>query len=115
MVRVGGAIVFSIMVATSSGAEQLPSILSAEGQAFLMGLGPVAADDDPVVTPETPVETPMAASSSGGKEVKSTRRAFLYSVLVPGLGEWYAGAKTRGLVFFGIEAVALGVWSSWIG
>ena len=115
MVRVGGAIVFSIMVATSSGAEQLPSILSVEGQAFLMGLGPMAADDGPVVTPETPVETPMAASSSGGKEVKSPKRAFLYSVLVPGLGEWYAGAKTRGLVFFGIEAVALGVWSSWIG
>ena len=113
MVRLGVAVVFSIMVATSIGAEQLPSILSAEGQDFLMGLGRMAADDGPVVAPELPMETPMEAPSSSGKEVKSTRRAFLYSVLVPGLGEWYAGAKTRGLVFFGIEAVTLGVWSSW--
>jgi len=115
MVRLGVAVVFSIMVATSIGAEQLPSILSAEGQEFLMGLGRMAADDGPVVAPELPMETPIEAATSGGKEVKSTRRAFLYSVLVPGLGEWYAGAKTRGLVFFGIEAVTLGVWSSWKG
>ena len=107
MVRIG-MVVLSVMLVASVVAEPLPSILSAEGQAFLMG--PMAVEDGPVAEPATPaVETQSAKS----EKVKSPRRAFLYSVLVPGLGEWYAGARTRGLVFFGIEAVAVGVWSSW--
>ena len=128
MVRIG-MVLLSLAIAAAVGAEPLPSILSAEGQAFLMGPmamegASVSVDDIPVIAPETRLEAdegpavepdaPVMASSSGG-EVKSPRRAFLYSVLVPGLGEWYAGAKKRGLVFFGIEAVALGVWSSWKG
>ena len=121
MVRIG-LVMLTAMVAASVGAEPLPSILSVEGQAFLMGPMATGAPgvvsgtrlavaDGPADAPETALET---AKGSGG-EAKSPRRAFLYSVLVPGLGEWYAGAKKRGLVFFGIEAVAVGVWASWKG
>ena len=37
------------------------------------------------------------------EEIKKPGRAFFMSALVPGLGQWYAGAKTRAAVFFGIE------------
>ena len=46
---------------------------------------------------------------------KSSKRAFLLSALVPGLGEWYAGAKKRGLAFLGAEAVLVGLWVAWQG
>ncbi len=39
---------------------------------------------------------------------KSPKKAFLFSLLVPGLGELYSGAKKRGIAFLGIEI------ASWI-
>lgn len=107
MVRIGIMVVLSAMVVSSVGAGELPSILSEEGQAFLMG----PMEKGPVQMPSTRLE----ALSSGGGEEKSPRRAFLYSVLVPGLGEWYAGSKRRAALFFGFEAVGLGLWASWKG
>ena len=46
---------------------------------------------------------------------KSSKRAFLLSALVPGLGEWYAGSKKRGLAFLGAEAALVGLWAAWKG
>ena len=37
----------------------------------------------------------------------------MLSALVPGLGEWYAGSKKRGLIFFGAEAALVGMWVAW--
>ena len=34
---------------------------------------------------------------------------------MPGLGEWYAGSKKRGLAFFGAEAALVGLWAAWKG
>jgi hypothetical protein len=42
-------------------------------------------------------------------EHKSTRRAFIYSLFVPGSGEYYAESKTKTAVFLGLEA------AFWIG
>lgn len=39
-------------------------------------------------------------------EVKKPGRAFFMSALVPGLGQWYAEAKIRAAVFFGLETAA---------
>jgi hypothetical protein len=36
---------------------------------------------------------------------KSTKRGFLYSMILPGAGEFYAGSKIRAALFFGLEAV----------
>ncbi|OQX92462.1 MAG: hypothetical protein B6D58_02885 [candidate division Zixibacteria bacterium 4484_95] len=38
-------------------------------------------------------------------ETKSTKRAFLYSMLIPGTGEFYAGSRIKPAVFLGIEAL----------
>jgi len=35
---------------------------------------------------------------------KSIKRGFLYSLLIPGAGEFYAGSKIKAAIFFGMEA-----------
>ncbi len=49
------------------------------------------------------------------KSPKSPKRAFLMSVLVPGSGEFWAGAKKRAALFFGLEVLGLAVRSNWDG
>ena len=104
MTRTGIALVVAVLTAAGVRAERLPSILSEEGQAFLVGLRAVEGDADPELAPRT--ET---------RKGKSSKRAFLLSALVPGLGEWYAGSKKRGLAFFGAEAALVGLWAAWKG
>ena len=104
MTRIGIALVVAVLTAGGVQAEGLPSILSAEGQAFLVGLRAVEGDADPESAPRTQA-----------RKGKSSKRAFLLSALVPGLGEWYAGSKKRGLAFFGAEAALVGVWAAWKG
>lgn len=38
-------------------------------------------------------------------DTKSTKRAFLFSLIIPGAGEFYAGSKIKPAVFLGIEAL----------
>lgn len=130
MVKIGLVIVLAFGVLGSAAAEQLPSLLSKERQAtitlagqylapstllegqrkFLMG--PLALEQEIAAAPSAKVEaTSRSISASHGGT--TPRRAFLYSLLVPGLGEWMAGARKRALVFFGVEALTLGLWSSW--
>ena len=104
MSRTGIALVVAVLTAAGVRAEGLPSILSEEGQAFLVGLRAVEGDADPEPAPRTQE-----------RKGKSSKRAFLLSALVPGLGEWYAGSKKRGLAFFGAEAALVGLWAAWKG
>ena len=104
MTRTGIALVVAVLTAASVRAEGLPSILSEEGQAFLVGLRAVEGDTDPEPTPRTQV-----------RKGKSSKRSFLLSALVPGLGQWYAGSKKRGLAFLGAEAALVGMWVAWKG
>ncbi len=106
MTRTGIALVVAVLTAASVRAEGLPSILSEEGQAFLVGLRAVEGDADPEPAPMPRTET---------RKGKSSKRAFLLSALVPGLGEWYAGSKKRALAFFGAEAALVGMWAAWKG
>jgi len=41
---------------------------------------------------------------------KSTKRGFIYSLVVPGAGEFYAGSKIKAVLFFGLEA---GFWTGY--
>ena len=99
MTRTGIALVVAVLTAAGVRAEGLPSILSEEGQAFLVGLRAVEGDIDPEPTPRTQV-----------RKGKSSKRSFLLSALVPGLGQWYAGSKKRGLAFLGAEAALVVGW-----
>ncbi len=104
MTRTGVALVVAVLTAGGVRAEGLPSILSEEGQAFLVGLRAVEGDADPEPVPRTQA-----------RKGKSSKRAFLLSALVPGLGHWYAGSKKRGLAFLGAEAALVGLWAAWKG
>ena len=104
MTRIGIALVVAVLTAGGVRAEGLPSILSEEGQAFLVGLRAMEGDADPEPAPRTQA-----------RKGKSSKRAFFLSALVPGLGEWYAGSKKRGLIFFGAEAALVGMWVAWKG
>ena len=56
-----------------------------------------------------------AAVSPEPEPLKSPGRALLYSALLPGFGEWYAGARKRAVLFVGLEAAAWGLYFSWSG
>ena len=55
------------------------------------------------------------AKTQLGKPLKSPQRSLLYSAILPGAGEFYAGARKRAALFFGLEAVAWGLYLSWNG
>ena len=59
-------------------------------------------------------EAPEAVSPPP-KPLKSPGRALLYSAMLPGAGEFYAGARKRAVLFFGLEAAAWGLYFSWNG
>ena len=46
---------------------------------------------------------------------KSPGRAFVMSLLLPGSGEFWAGAKKRAALFFGLEVLGWGVYLNWDG
>ena len=41
---------------------------------------------------------------------KSTKKAFFYSLLVPGAGQYYAGSRVKPFIFLGVEAL---VWTGY--
>ena len=43
-----------------------------------------------------------------GFKGKSVKRAFLYSLIIPGTGEFYAGSKIKAFLFFGLDVT---LWS----
>ena len=96
----------ALLCSAPLGAEQLPSLFSEEGQRFLMGPIAVAQEDGPAPKRRLPQE------EKGGM---TPRRAFLYSLLLPGLGEIMNGATMRGALFMGLEAVGLGLYVNWSG
>ncbi len=44
---------------------------------------------------------------------KSPGKGFLYSMMIPGTGQLYAGSKTKAFIFMGIEALAWGGYMVW--
>lgn len=50
-------------------------------------------------------------SSSDEDDRISMKKGLILSILVPGAGQYYAGAKTKGQVFMGVEAA---IWSGFI-
>ena len=69
----------------------------------------------PLMLAQTDSAEGPAAVSPEPKPLKSPGRALLYSAMLPGLGEFYAGARKRAVLFFGLEAAAWGLYFSWNG
>ena len=65
--------------------------------------------------------TPAAAATGDSvsmvvrRPVKSPKVAFLMSALLPGSGEFWAGAKKRAVLFFGLEVLGWGTYLNWNG
>ena len=57
-----------------------------------------------LLTPLSPVQA---------QSEKSHKKAFFMSLLVPGWGEYYSGAKYRAAGFLGAEALTWLAWASW--
>lgn len=50
-----------------------------------------------------------------GFKGKSVKRAFVYSLIVPGLGEFYAGSKIKAVLFFGLDVTFWALYSNYHG
>ncbi|NKB71791.1 MAG: hypothetical protein GKR89_32345 [Candidatus Latescibacteria bacterium] len=93
------------------GADELPSIFGERAGELIF---------DPAAQIELAelvqaVEEGSAAAPELKAGAKSPGKAFLLSALVPGLGEYYGGAKKKAAIFFGIEALAWGLYLNWNG
>ena len=64
-------------------------------------------------------ETPTTAGQGGvdiyGFKGKSLKRAFVYSLLIPGTGEFYAGSKIKAAAFFGLDVALWALYFSYHG
>ncbi|UCB52235.1 MAG: hypothetical protein JSV10_09655 [Candidatus Zixiibacteriota bacterium] len=50
-----------------------------------------------------------------GFKGKSVKRAFLYSLIVPGSGEFYGGSKIKAAIFFGLDAAFWALYFNYHG
>ena len=55
-------------------------------------------------------DSDLPSSVATPRPLKSPQRSLLYSALIPGAGEFYAGAKKRAALFFGLEAIGWGMY-----
>lgn len=93
------AIPFSALLASAGFAQELSSLFGGEGRP----LWPLAAEEQ------------RAESEIGEKAEKSPGKALLLSTLLPGTGQFYAGAEKKGVAFLSVEAIALGFYFAWRG
>ena len=91
----------------SSPARLLPALLPAL---------PLPERPDPVLLRVAAASDPEDGGSPAAapkKSARSPRRAFLFSALVPGAGELWAGSKMRAALFFGLEVLGWGAYVNW--
>jgi len=96
-----------LATASSRAVDLKPTPVQSQFESSLgsRGLQLLAADnDDAFVTDDQP-----AVASSGRKSIG---KAVLYSALLPGLGQYYTGYKTKARYFFAVELVA---WTAYGG
>jgi len=107
--KAGALLLCSLIAASTVIAEELPSIFGMQRDKLQV---------KPSLRLDGRPEPLQAASLEKGQDsptAKSPRKAFLASVLLPGAGEFYAGAKKRAAVFFGLEAITVGLYLKWKG
>ena len=87
---------------------------------LIVTAGLIAGDNSFVYRPDfhssllqTEVESPDEKSDSTTLE-KYPAKGLLYSLVVPGAGQWYAGAKWKSVAFVGVEIASILVWSNLI-
>jgi hypothetical protein len=92
----------------------LAALLCVPSLAVSSSLKTISTDDPPYTSPELKptVDLSLAGMNPmGGASGTSVSKAVWYSLLLPGLGDYYLGRKTRAKAFFIAEAA---VWTSFI-
>lgn len=101
-------VVLKILLLASVASGQIRSVSLTKSWNNVHFPGPEVVRSDQALR-STPVlltsvsDTSKVENKASSKPIKSPRKAFLFSALVPGTGELYAGTK-RGILFLGIEA-----------
>lgn len=106
--RIATAVLSAALLTGAAAAQELPNVLaSQEGYVQNWPL-PANAGDLAAATGDEAV--------SGDQSIgPSARRAFLFSALVPGTGQYYAGSKKKAVVFLGVEVAAASMYFVWTG
>lgn len=112
MYKAGLIAVLGVLVAGQSMAGELASMFG-EQRAILDAWPVLSAGEQ--WTPLQVQEEPGGESESLKAGGKSPGKALLLSALVPGVGEFYAGARKRAALFFGLEVLAWGLYTNWQG
>lgn len=60
---------------------------------------------------EMPTVPPAGAQNIYEFKKKSVAKAFFYSLVIPGAGQFYTGSKLKGFIFLGVEALG---WAGYI-
>jgi hypothetical protein len=60
-----------------------------------------------------PTTPPVGAPEAVDFKTKSVAKAFVYSLLIPGAGQFYTGSKLKGFIFLGVEALGWVAWASY--
>jgi len=101
-----------LSLAVGAGATGLkPSIFEEELMRTKFGLSGSTGLDEPLNAPVAEEDLPLAQLAQtkvAGVEYKSPSKAFLYSLAVPGLGQYYYGSRVKPVVFLATEV------TSWI-
>lgn len=107
---VTGAVLMLVSAASAgpTGRSQNGFSFAQEQQRIRYGLvSPLMQSDDPSAMLQEFDEQGVSGSSTAPKlKLKSPGKAFAMSLLVPGLGQWYAGDRIKPFVFLGVEAAA---------
>ncbi len=69
----------------------------------------------PFLAQETPTTMGGDNVDIYGFKGKSLKRAFLYSLLIPGTGEFYAGSKIKAVAFFGLDVALWALYFNYHG
>jgi hypothetical protein len=60
-------------------------------------------------------DRPIQGGSAGINDFKgkSVGKAFAYSLLIPGMGQFYTGSKVKGIIFMGVEVLGWVAWANY--
>ncbi len=101
---IGVTILISILAAQPAMADRGVTVKDHFAKAD-MTVGRFLADNSEFEFEDEPLEADIYQFGT-----KSTKKAFFYSLAVPGAGQYYAGSRIRPFVFLGIEAT---IWTAY--
>lgn len=108
-----GIIILGCYLVTSAGIVQNNSTFETEQLKIRYNL--VSATPHAKIISFSQNETSPFGGTTDGHQTKSASKAFLLSLAVPGLGQYYNGSKIKPFIFLSIEATSWAYYFKWDG